>query len=59
MSKVTEINAIENEVVERDYTETELAQREIDRLSDEAKEAAQNKLAALGLTVEDLTALGL
>jgi hypothetical protein len=62
------------EVFERELNEEELAQQEIDsveviaernaRKADEkakakAKEAAENKLAALGLTVEDLTALGL
>jgi len=34
-----------------------LAKLEVERIA--AKEAAQAKLAALGLTVEDLTALGL
>ena len=57
-------------VIERDYTEQELAQIEADRLEFKnrkaekeakaaAKEAAQAKLAEIGLTVEDLQALGL
>jgi hypothetical protein len=57
-------------VVERDFTEQELAQIELDRLEFEnreaekeakaaAKIAAQAKLSALGLTIEDLQALGL
>jgi hypothetical protein len=56
-------------VIERNYTEQELAQIEADRLEFEnrkaekeakaaAKEAAQAKLAALGLTTQDLQALG-
>jgi hypothetical protein len=56
--------------IERDFTEQELAQIEADRLEYEnrkaqkeakaaAKEAAQAKLAQIGLTVEDLQALGL
>ena len=55
---------------ERDLTEQELAQIQADKLTEveriarleakaQAKEAAQAKLAALGLTVEDLQALGL
>jgi hypothetical protein len=57
-------------VIERDFTEQELAQIEADRLEFEnrkaeketkaaAKIAAQAKLAEIGLTVEDLQALGL
>jgi hypothetical protein len=55
---------------ERDLTEQELAQIEADKLTEaeriarleakaQAKEVAQAKLSALGLTVEDLEALGL
>ena len=57
----------------RDENQTEPTQTEIEaglvaykkaqdaelKAKDQAKEAAQAKLAALGLTVEDLTALGL
>jgi hypothetical protein len=57
-------------VIERDFTKKELAQIEADRLEFEnreaekeakaaAKIAAQAKLSALGLTIEDLQALGL
>ena len=57
-------------VIERDFTEQELAQIQADRLEFEnreaekeakaaAKIAAQEKLSALGLTIEDLQALGL
>lgn len=63
-------NAETNEVIDREMNDKEFAQYEIDleRSSErraeekarvEAKAAAQAKLAALGLTVEDLQALGL
>ena len=59
MSKVTEINVIANEVIERDYTEAELAQREIDRLADEAREAellaAEEAKAALEAAAKAVT----
>ena len=65
-----EINCETGEVTEREFTNEELAQQEIDAAAELAesklrkakaktKEAAQAKLAALGLTVEDLQALGL
>ena len=68
--KVTEVNCKTGEVVLRDMTQTEIEQREKDYTVSEAKIAeteakatakanAQAKLAALGLTVEDLQALGL
>ena len=62
------------EIIERELNENELAQQEIDQINYEAaqairlaeaeakaqaKAAAEGKLAALGLTVEDLQALGL
>jgi hypothetical protein len=58
------------EVFERDFTDLELKQYEKDQrkwaaeqveaeAKAEAKTAAQAKLAVLGLTVEDLQALGL
>jgi hypothetical protein len=70
MSKVTEINAETNNVIERERTEAELEQSEKDALEKQAmdaekaqleatKIAAKEKLAALGLTTEDLKALGL
>lgn len=57
-------------VTERDFTPEEIAQREADTLAaaavaqaaadkEAAREAAIAKLAALGLTVDDLSALGL
>lgn len=57
-------------VIERDFTEQELAQIETDKIANaerfakieelnQAKETAYAKLAALGLTVADLEALGL
>lgn len=57
-------------IIERDLTEQELAQIEADKLIEaeriarlatraEAKAIAEQKLAALGLTNEDLQALGL
>jgi hypothetical protein len=68
--KITEHNCETGEIIEREMTDAELAQYEIDQsyfaaqeAETEAREiakiAAQAKLAALGLTVEDLTALGL
>jgi len=68
--KVTQVNCETGEVVLRDMTQTEIEQREKDYANAEirkaeiaakvqAKETAQAKLAALGLTLEDLQALGL
>jgi len=62
-------NVETGEITEREATAQEIAQQEIDeanfiarqaeiKTKAEAKEAAQAKLAALGLTVEDLQALG-
>ena len=59
-----------NEVIDREMNDIEFAQYEADQEASailqtqlqakaDAKTAAQEKLAALGLTVEDLTALGL
>ena len=59
-----------DEIIDREMTDAEFAQYEIDKANAVAekaeveakaakKAAAQSKLAALGLTVEDLTALGL
>jgi uncharacterized membrane protein YqiK len=64
------INAETGEVIEREPNAKELKQQEIDDLAEQAKQikmqakadaktAAQAKLAALGLTVGDLQALGL
>jgi hypothetical protein len=70
----TEYFALTNETIESEFSEPELKQREIDiaehtaeiaaqeakaEIKAQAKAAAQAKLAALGLTVEDLQALGL
>lgn len=70
-------NTETNEVIDREMTDAEFAQHEIDQAKYQAdkaeaeakvaeaeaiaiaKAAAQAKLAALGLTVEDLQALGL
>ena len=63
-------NAETDEVIDREMTDTEFAQYEADQAKYElekaeaqakadAKAAAQAKLAVLGLTVEDLQALGL
>ena len=72
MSKVIEIDCSTGESVERDMTEAELeaqaamqAQAEADRAEAEriaaetqaAKESAQAKLSALGLTAEEIAAL--
>ena len=64
------VNAETGEEIIRDMNAEELAQWEIDKARSaareaqeeaavSAKEAAQAKLAALGLTTEDLKALGL
>ena len=63
-------NTETDEVIDREMTDTEFAQYEADQAAElvrqaeaeakaAAKAAAQAKLAALGLTVEDLQALGL
>jgi hypothetical protein len=63
-------NAETNEIIDREMDNAEFAKYQSDQAEAEAKEAeaeakaqaktaAQAKLAALGLTVEDLTALGL
>jgi len=63
-------NTETNEIIDRDMTDEEISQFESNQLNElklsnelaeklAAKEAAQAKLAALGLTVEDLQALGL
>lgn len=63
-------NVETDEVVDREMTDAEFAQYEADKAEAEAKAAeaeakaeakaaAQAKFAALGLTVEDLQALGL
>ena len=70
MDMVQEHNATTGEVTIRPMTAEEIAQAELDRASiealkeaqiaaDLAREAAQAKLAALGLTTDDLKALGL
>ena len=72
MTNLIEINCETGEVIERPLTAEELAQREVDaataaavqaeREATEAaalaaKESAQAKLAALGLTAEEIAAL--
>jgi hypothetical protein len=63
-------NAETDEVIDREMTNAEFAQYKIDKINAEARAvkaqeridaraAAQAKLEALGLTVEDLQALGL
>jgi hypothetical protein len=64
------VNAETGKEVIRDANAAEIAQMEADKVTDEAitsaqvqalaaKESAQAKLAALGLTTDDLKALGL
>jgi hypothetical protein len=72
MADVTEINCLTGEVIERDFTPEELAQREKDvadfaaaeaaRIAEEkaktaAKESALKKLAKLGLSEEEVSAI--
>lgn len=63
-------NADTNEVIDREMNNAEFAQYQIDKAAietyeaevqaqAEAKATAQAKLAALGLSIEDLQALGL
>ncbi len=70
MTTVQEHNATTGEITVREMTEEEIEQFEADKAAIEAKraavaaaelakEAAQAKLAALGLTTDDLKALGL
>ena len=74
MEKVTEFNCTTGETIVRDLTDEELAQREIDKAKfaqlkverelaesqlQAKKAAAEAKLAVLGLTSDDLKALGL
>jgi hypothetical protein len=72
MADVIEIDNTTNPptIIERDFNEVELAQRQQDLLNKEklekaiqdkaaAKSEAEAKLAALGLTADDLKALGL
>ena len=56
----TERNETTYELESRLKAEAEIAERQAEvQALEEAKLSAQAKLAALGLTVEDLTALGL
>jgi len=68
--KTVEYDGLTKETVERNSTSDEIkviknlqskaeARKEAEQTKAEAKLLAQSKLAALGLTVEDLTALGL
>jgi len=63
-------NTETNEIIERQMNDVEFAQYQIDQTNEQARQAeikskaqakatAQAKLEALGLTVEDLQALGL
>lgn len=64
---VTEHNSQTGEVISREYNDTELAQHNARLIeaaaalaeADTARTAAVAKLAKLGLTVDDLQALGL
>lgn len=73
MADVIEVDAATGEVTERDFTEAELAQRALDQeaaaaaqaAADEAElkrqqdmQSAADKLAALGLTADEIAALG-
>lgn len=69
-NKITVHNVETGEIFERDLTKEEIAQSVIDKAETErllaereakaqAKTAAEGKLAALGLTTDDLRALGL
>jgi hypothetical protein len=72
MADVVEIDAITGEVIERKFTKEEMAQRKIDaeefatiqQLAEEAElkkqqdaQSAADKLAALGLTIDEIKAI--
>ncbi len=68
--KITEYDHLTQETIIRDATPEEIEQRKIDVANAEARQAeaeakaqakvaAEGKLAALGLTTDDLRALGL
>ena len=68
MGKVVIVNALTGEVVEREQTSDEIAQAEQDQLEaaklqqaeqdkSDAVKSARNKLAKLGLTSDEITAL--
>ena len=72
MADVIEVDAITGEVIERDFTEEELAQRELDLTAATeaqetaeaaaaaalaAKESAKAKLKKLGLTEDEIAAM--
>ena len=74
METIIEVNCETGEAIERELTDAEIAQRKIDAANEiartkamaeaeaeaiAAKAAAEAKLAALGLTADDLKALGL
>ena len=70
MTNMIRIYAEDGSFIDREMNEAELAQFEIDKAEDQLKQqamdeaaakkaAAQAKLEALGLTTEDLKALGL
>lgn len=70
MTDILEVDALTGDSVTRAFTPEEIAQREADAAAEAARqqaeadalaarEAALAKLAALGLTVDDLAALGL
>lgn len=70
MTHLIEHNCQTNEVIEREMNAEELAQLELDKVQEQKrkeqiaeaaakKAAAEAKLAALGLDVDDLKALGL
>jgi hypothetical protein len=68
--KIKEVNCETGEEIVRDATNEEIAQMELDAANDAARKAeaeakaqakvtAESKLATLGLTTDDLRALGL
>jgi hypothetical protein len=70
MPNITIYNVTTGEIIEREMNESELEQREKDKVAiqdavdeldrrAEAKTVAKTKLQALGLTAQDLKALGL
>ena len=66
--KITSVNAITGEVIEREYNDEEFAQWEADKAASEARQeaeaeaeikraSAEAKLAALGLTSDEVAAI--
>jgi hypothetical protein len=57
--EVVTLDAEEYKATIEQWADTQIAKEEAEKAASAAKESAQAKLAALGLTVDDLKAIGL